>query len=76
MVMHAWAGTVNPFLICVNKNDVKALVAVRTIEKEVHYLPFLYVGKYKAYNNQRLKAKRCEAKSVFNRNLKCHEIVS
>lgn len=74
--MHAWACTVNPSLVCVNKNYVEALVAVRTVEKKVHYLPFLYVGMYKAYNNQRVKAKRCEAKSVFMRNLKCHENVS
>lgn len=74
--MYAWAWTVNPFVVYVNKNDVKALVAVRTVEKEMHYLPFLYVGMYKAYKNQRVKAKRCEAKSVFSRNLKCHDNVS
>lgn len=74
--MHAWAWTINPFLVCVYKNDVKVLVSVRTVEKQVHYLPFLYVGMYKAYKNQRVKAKSCGAKSVFSRNLKCHENVS
>lgn len=73
--MHAWARAVNPLLVWVNKNDVKALVAVRTVENEVYYLPFCYVGMYKACNNQRVQAKRCEGKSVFSRNLKCHENV-
>lgn len=73
--MHARARAVNPFLVWVNKNDVKALVAVRTVENEVYYLPFCYVGMYKACNNQRVQAKRCEGKSVFSRNLKCHENV-
>lgn len=74
--MHVWACAVNPFLVCVNKNGVKALVAVRTVENEVYYLPFCYVGMYKACNNQRVKAKKCEVKSVFSRNLKCQENVS
>lgn len=74
--MHAWACAVNPFLVCVNKNGVKALVAVRTVENEVYYLPFCYVGMYKACNNQRVKAKKCEVKSGFSRNLKCQENVS
>lgn len=60
--MHAWARAVNPFLVCINKNDVKALIAVRTVGKEVPYLPFLYVGTYRTYDSQRIKAKRCEAK--------------
>lgn len=68
--------TVNPFLVCVHKNDVKAVVAVRPVEKEMCYLPFLYVRMHKAYNNQRVKAKRSEVRSVFSRNLKCHEDVS
>lgn len=51
--MPAWACTVNPFLVCVNKNDVKVLVAVRTVEKRgALYLPFVYVGMYETYNNQ------------------------
>lgn len=74
--MHAWACAVNPFLVCVNKNGVKVLVAVRTVENEVYYLPFCYVGMYKACNNQRVKAKKREVKSVFSRNLKCQENVS
>lgn len=59
--------------MCVNKNDVKALVGVRTVEIEVYYLPFLYVRMSRAYST--VTAKRCEVKSVFIRSLKCHENV-
>lgn len=74
--MHAWACTVNPFLVCVNKNDVEALVAIRAVEKKIHYLSFLYIGMYEAYNSQRVKTKGHEAKTLFSRNLKCHANVS
>lgn len=70
-------GSAPPVSMMENGRAVPLLhFAVRTVEKKVHYLPFLYVGMYKAYNNQRVKAKRCEAKSVFMRNLKCHGKVS